>query len=548
MKPQSKMTFTLLLSLGLVLSSCISDSRRAGLPSISQFSQGGSSIGCEELLFDGIEGDCVSECREGTVRANEEEVEEVLEDLSDELVEIIEDSAGLCIEEQIEVERPDGEIFVQKDHCSCLNGKPDILNNCDAFCSSRNTDVPTLFGSVQLGPNVALNENLGNLFNWCNREIDDGLTGTNCLLEAFDGTSTRRLDISIPAGSNTFSAVVSGLDLNRTYIMRIVEQTSGAQSDPFQIIRKDFEDDSSGPQGPLKVMPISQYTCILRSATQVEQDFFFENTIRQHFYFASNEEPPSLSPELTPLVTCHDPNTGVNDGPLKPRLELIPQNFAVWDLSDFRFIDVDPQNDSPDINTQIQERLAREFNVDAQVGLFGLLTWPNTPDPEIGPQNLGIFMQAFVNSETGRAFCPGEEEYFSDDPVFQILREVVGVPTEGIYLAEKEPEALLNEDGTVQEVPRDTIIIRENLLKKIWFYFEDGKHFVPDERTANTKTIRFYYPPDTDDPYVKKSTQRVYTVRSPQQLGQGNNIGLPTSIPIPDKRFGCVPALDSLED
>lgn len=535
----------LFVGFSLLMSSCINDTTRAGRPSIAQFSQG-DELGCDELLYDSVEDDCVSECREGTTEASEEEIEEVAEDLSDELLEIIDNSAGICIEEQAEISRPDEEIFVKKDHCSCLGDKPDILNNCDSFCSSKNTEVPTLFGSVTLGPDVALNEELGNLSNWCNQEIDDGLTGANCLLEAFDGTSTRKLDISIPEGSNTFSSVISSLDLDKTYIMRIVEQTSGAKSDPFQIIRKDFEDDSSGPQGPLKIMPVSQYTCVLRSATQIDQDFFFENAIRQHFYFASNESPPSLSQELTPLTTCHDPTTGENDGPLKPRLELIPQHFAVWDLSDFRFVDVDPQDDSPDINTQIQERLVKEFDVDAEVNLFGLLTWPNSPDPDIGPQNLGIFMQAFVNPETGRAFCPDEDDYFSDDPVFQILKEVVGVPTEGLYLAEKEPEALLDEDGNVEDVPRDTIIIRENLLKKIWFYYENEKHFVPDERTANTKTIRFYYPPDEDDPYVKKSTQRVYTVRSPQQLGQDDNLGLPTSVPIPDKRFGCVPALDSL--
>lgn len=533
-----------LVSLGLLLSSCMNDTTRAGKSSITQFGQG-NEVGCGDLLFDGVEGDCVSECREGTTLASEEELEEATQDLSEELLEIINNSKGVCIEELVQIERPDGEVFIKKDHCSCLRGQPDILNNCDAFCASKDTQVPTLFGSVTLGPNIALNEELGNLSNWCNREIDDGLTGTNCLLEAFDGTSTRKLDISIPEGANTFSSVLSALDLDKTYIMRIVEQTSGAQSDPFQIIRKDHDDSSSGPQGPLKIMPISQYTCVLRSATQIDQDFFFENAIRQHFYFASNESPPSLSPELTPLVTCHDPTTGVNDGPLKPRLELIPQDFAVWDLSDLRFVDVDPQDNSPDINTMIQERLVKEFDVDAEVNLFGLLSWPNTPDPEIGAQNLGIFMQAFVNPETGRAFCPGEDEYYSDDPVFQILKEVVGVPTEGLYLAEKEPEALFDEDGQVEDVPRDTIIIRENLLKKIWFYYENEKHFVPDERTANTKTIRFYYPPDTDDPYVKKSTQRVYTIRSPQQLDQSANLGLPTSIPIPDKRFGCVPALDS---
>jgi len=551
----------MIASLALLLSSCINDTTRAGRPSISQFSQGDEPLICGDLFLEETNTDltCVGSCSEGKAPITREEIPEYMEqrfrleseELGPEINEQISlldltESEVVCLTEIVEVERPSEEVFVKKDRCACLDGKPDILNNCSAFCSSRNTQVPTLFGSVTLGPNIALNEELGNLSNWCTKEIDDGLTGPSCLLEANDGSTTRRLEISIPQGANTFSSVISSLDIDKTYIMRIVEQTSGARSDPFQIIRKDFGDDSQGPEGPLKIMPISQYTCVLRSATQIEQDFFFENAIRQHFYFASNESPPSLSPELTPLVTCHDPTTGTNDGPLKPRLELKPQSFAVWDLSDLRFVDVEPQDDAPDINTIIQERLVREFDVDAQVNLFGLLSWPNSPDPEIGPQNLGIFMQAFVDPQTGRAFCPGEEEYFSDDPVFQILKEVVGVPTEGLYLAEKQPEALFDENGNVEDVPRDTIIIRENLLKKIWFYFENEKHLVPDERTANTKTIRFYYPPDLESPLVKKSTQRVYTIRSPQQLSQTANLGLPTSIPIPDKRFGCVPAIDTL--
>lgn len=543
MRYQSLFTI-FLLCLMVTTSSCINDAGREGRSPIEQFSFGKKNgEGCGQQFFDGVEGTCVAECAAGTELARDERLEQIIAEASDNLLDIINDSAGICVQEQIIINRPTEEVFVKSDYCSCINSKPDSLNNCDSFCSGQSTQTATLFGSVTLGPNILLNESLGNLANWCSRDIEDGRTGTNCKLEAFDGLSTNRLDVNVPAGSNTFNAVISGLQFNKTYIMRLVEQVSGARSKPFQLIRKQQSSTDVGPQGPLKIMSVSQYTCVRRSGTIIDNDTFFENAIRQHFYFASNEAPPSMPPG-DPLTVCHDPATGINDGPLKPRLELIPQNFAVWDLSDFRFIDVNPQDGSPDINSQIAAKLASEFGItDAQVNLFGLLRWPNNPLAQ-QPVNVGIFMQAFVNPQTGRAFCPGEEEYFSGDPVFQILRETVGVPTEGLYLAEKEPEALFDDEGRVISVPTDTIIIRENLLKKIWFYFENGQHFIPDEVTANTRTIRFYYPPDIQDPYTKKSTQRIYTIRGPNQLGASGNIGLPTSIPIPDKRFGCVPALD----
>lgn len=535
---------TMICLLLALISSCINDAGRAGRAPIEQFSFGNRAVeGCGTLFFNSLEDACVEECPAGSELALDEILDQVREEANDNLLQIIDDSAGICIEEQIKISRPTNQIFVKPDYCSCIDGKPDILNNCDNFCASQTEQVATLFGSVTLGSDVFFNESLGNLANWCRAIIDDGFTGANCKLEAFDGLSTRKLDVNVPDGSNTFNAVISGLEFNKTYVMRLVEQTSGARSDPFQVIRKRQSTTAPGPTGPLKIMSVSQYTCVRRSGTIIDNDTFFENAIRQHFYFASNEAPPSLPPG-DPLTVCHDPITGINDSPLKPRLELIPQNFAVWDLSDFRFIDVSPQDGAPDINTQIAAQLASEYGIsDAEVNLFGLLRWPNSP-VATQPVNVGIFMQAFVNPVTGRAFCPGQDEYFSDDPVFQILREKVGVSTEGLYLAEKEPEALFDDEGRVIEVPTDTIIIRENLLKKIWFYFENGQHFIPDEVTANTRTIRFYYPPDIEDPYTKKSTQRIYTVRAPSQLGQAGNIGLPTSVPIPDKRFGCVPALD----
>jgi hypothetical protein len=161
---------------------------------------------------------------------------------------------------------------------------------------------------------------------------------------------------------------------------------------------------------------------------------------------------------------------------------------------------------------------------------------------------MGFFMQPWVNSQTGTGFCPGQIHYNGSDPVFRVMKEHIGVDTEGIFLAEREALVIANPDGTKATAPPDVMIIRENLLKKIWFYFENGRHFVPDDFSAANKTIMYYWPPDIQNPYTRKSTQYIYTVRSPENIGQaantgGSGSGPSQSVKPPDKRFGCVPSL-----
>ena len=102
-------------------------------------------------------------------------------------------------------------------------------------------------------------------------------------------------------------------------------------------------------------------------------------------------------------------------------------------------------------------------------------------------------MQPFVNSRTNQSFCPDEDDYASNDPLFRVLSEVVGVPTEGIFMSEKDQESLFDCEGNFVSNP-DLLLIRETDLKKVWFFFEGGKEVEPDEITATTKTIQFYFP------------------------------------------------------
>ena len=54
----------------------------------------------------------------------------------------------------------------------------------------------------------------------------------------------------------------------------------------------------------------------------------------------------------------------------------------------------------------------------------------------------------------------------------------------------------------------------------------------------------FYWPADINDPYVRKSTQDIYTIRAASEIGTGNDESdLQTVVRPPDKRYGCVPSI-----
>jgi len=531
----------------LNLSACVSGDGRKGKPSISSNSQGSTSGGCDLDLFLLSSGDtCVTTCPADTFQPTGTELADIIAAQDAATQAIIAASAGICVDNSTKIARPTDEVYINKDFCACNAAVPDIINNCEAFCVSNPSTTPTLFVNTTMGPNISLNAELGNLHNWCNVEIGDGLTGPACFLEVFDGTGTTDLSIENSAGSNSFKVNISSLAINKTYVATLKEKGSGsnAKSQSFQIRRINYSTDPVADETPLKIMPASQYTCLTRAGTVVPAGNLYENAARLHYYFSSNNNPPSLPPG-NPFLFCHDVTLfGDNDSPLYDRLELIPQHFALWDQSDIRFADQNA-NSRADINETIQQTLLDDHGITKTINIFGLLTWPNRPNIDGPAPNLGFYMVPWIDPVSGRAFCPDQTHYNGNDKLFNILKEVVGVSTEGIYMAVKEPELLTNNDGTPVLAPTDIIIIRENLLKNIWFYYENNQHFVPDEITATQKTIHFYWPADPVNPYIKKSSQKIYTVRRPSELSVGSDqVGLSTSVSPADKRFGCAPALD----
>jgi len=562
MRTKTNKTFLILMvGLTLLFTSCV-DKGRSGLPRIKDFSKSGSTGSglCTAFIPDTAidladTSQCLESCDSGTHIGDQSELDTLNTEINDSgaaqetidfAKEMISNASGVCFVD--EVKRPDGEVFVNRDYCSCIDGKPDIINNCDAFCAGKTDTSPILFASVVVGAGIELNDELKDLNGWCKNEITgSNQTAPSCVMEVFDANfNTQQININTSAGSNSFNANISNLPLNKTFVAKIVEVSSGASSNEFQIRR--IEQDTSGNNNtstPLKIMPVSQYTCMNRTGTcgAIEDpNEIFLCGFREYYYFPSNSTPLPMPPGEH-FMLCHDTQFGIDDTPLTPRLELIPQHFSVWSQSDIRFADQD-QDSSPDINKMIQDRLVSEFSVQRTINIFGLFNWPNRPSvgnasAPVAP-NVGFYMQPWIDSVTGRGFCPKQIHYNSNDPTFKILKEVVGVDTEGIYLAVKQPDA----NDSQQQGP-GIQIIRENLLKQIWFYYENGQHFVPDEITSTQKTIMYYWPPDPVDPYVRKSTQKIYIVRAPEEISTGGTTsGLTTVVRPPDKRFGCVPSLD----
>ena len=554
----------------LIGTSCLSESEFAKRPLVPRF--GSTNAEAEDdsdkgpcLEFYDLESlECLEACPDGSVLLDEAEIEEVVgqldeeldsgelpEEVYDHIIESIDSAEGGVCAEGLKILRPSGQVFVNRDFCACKDGKPDIVNDCANFCSSTSDKTSTLYGSVRLGYGVESHKDLGSLFNWCYNAISGSdLVSPGCFLKVDDGNSSRLLDIGIPEGSNSFTANIETLSYNTVYIATIVETESGsnATSSSFQIYRHKSIEDTV--HDPLKIMPISQYSCISRSSDQQNGALLYKQQLRSNYYFPSNARPPGLPPNASGSIFCHDINKNDDDdSSVFDRLEIKDQHFALWDRDNNLFSDLDGDGEL-DVHNTIIERLRREAGVNREgLKMFNLLTWPNFPEIKIstGTSNtnnwnstLGYYMIYWINPQTGLSYCPTQEHYNGrKDPILDILKEVVGVDTEGIYFA------LSESINSPKGEPLQTVMfIREGILKKVWFYFEDNKLLIPDNRTVSSKTIQFYYPVDLEHPYIRKSTQKIYTVRHPDDIGKNSSGQVRKYLRSHDRRFGCVPAVD----
>jgi hypothetical protein len=139
----------------------------------------------------------------------------------------------------------------------------------------------------------------------------------------------------------------------------------------------------------------------------------------------------------------------------------------------------------------------------------------------------------------GKTFCPTQADFNSEDqPLFNLLGEYMD-DTEGLYLAEKEAETIL--DGSAYKTIYGTMFVTESILKNYGFYIENGLKIKATQSSMNTKTIYYYWPISTTmDPMIQ-GNRKLFTIRAPNTLNGNIPTGQSTTTVSTDKRIGCVP-------
>jgi hypothetical protein len=551
---------TSLLSIlaGLVLlAGCITDpgvSKKRGL--VKDFSITNGAVGCGvNFLVYTQQDTCVNICETGTHKASATELTQLTTATATNIVDPnliakISGSAGVCVADIVVKTRPTNAIDIKSDFCSCINGKSDLISDCASFCANNTTTTsPTLYLNTTMGLEVAMNTKLGNLYNWCSVQLDGEATSPQCFLSATDGTNTiSNIPVNVTPGSNSLTANIQQLALDKTYIVKIVEaKASGSQSKEFQLRRKTQPVDDTTLTGALTITPINQYTCMSYGGTVAANGVVSRTTYaRVFYYFAANETPPPVPPAgggQASLVVCHDEQLHPgNDNPEYPRLELIPQLFTMWDKADPRF--VNENNTGLTINKTLKTRLLNEYNVAVDsLSLFTLVPFPNRPSTSTTSSTsaanvtLGYMMVPFTD-KAGKSFCPTQTDFNGDQPLFNLLKEYMD-STEGLFLAEKEAETVL--DSGVYKTIYGTMFVTESVIKTYGFYIENGKKIKADQATMNTKTIYYYWPTSTTMDPMLQGNRKLFTVRSPDTMNgnipqTGSTVARTT-----DKRIGCVP-------
>lgn len=566
----------------LSLNSCITDvgsfdSRRPDIDVEESEEQGETEVELScgfEQKYDAFLGlACVDECPATTFEINSfaqnfsEKMNDYLNndlpgfDLPPEDEQTVRDTIEANRDFCLGVKRPTGKIAINEGFCACRDGIPDILGDCAAFCAGKDPKPEaTLYGEATLEASVIFDDDLPDLHSWCTANIDDGRAAPSCVLRA--KSANRELDITITtfSGSNKFEANISTLPFDETFVYRLVEKGSGsnAQTKAKQLRRIQPEDPNNAfIETPLRIQSVNQYDCFA-VVPKIDQNdpgtIFSEAILEQHYYFPSNEAPPPLAPD-TNTIFCHDiQQHPADDSAIFPRLNLIPGHFAIWDKTDLRFFDTN-SNGKRDINDILELKIQEEYDQTFTYDIFFNLPLPLVPDVQDSSgssqplsSNTGFYMRPFTNFRTGETFCPTREHYNSNDPTFRVMKEIIGVDTEAIYLALREPESIPSSDGTTTTVT-SFIAIREAVLKQIWFYFDNGQHLEHNDVTATRHPIRFYWPPNFDAPFQKNADQKLYTIGTSEEVQSGGTVfddgsQISSQIPAPDKRFGCIPVID----
>lgn len=460
-------------------------------------------------------------------------------------------------------ERPNNAVFWKPDFCACKDGKPVSYGNCSSFCSSKNTNgAEILYANFTVSEAISLG-GLGNVYAWCKVNLPGDTANPECELQAKDeNNNVITLDVTVPVNTNSITADIKDkLSYDKTYVLTLVEKTSGAKSNSVQIIK--FSSDTNiSILGPLKNVPVSQYSCMVRELSEDNLgDIYFDYAYRLHYYFIPRL-PPAPIPGGNASMICHDifnPLYGKVDQETYPRFERLPGIFNLWDTTDPRFYD-NNGNGQLDVNEVIVQK-TRNFGGTVPTGaeFFKTFQWQTGPifeeqgtgTNQQTASTLGYFMAPWIDQTTYLSYCLNSSHYNSNNPLFKAMRDIIGVDTEGLYVGVKAPETVTDAQGNITTGFQDLILIRETDLKAVWFYLKSGVPTAPTDTSVVNEAVYFYYPLNKTSPYVRTSTQRIYRVYSAQELnamssggpssGGSTPTGGSTSYPPHDRKIGCVP-------
>ena len=466
---------------------------------------------------------------------------------------------------KVKVKRPSDAIRFKADYCGCKDGKPVTFGNCSTFCSDKNTSgAAILYASFNVTEAISLS-GLGNVFNFCNLPIEGDTANPKCVLTAKDEAgNTASLEVTTVANSNSVKVDITALAEDKTYLITLMEQGSGAKSDTVQIIKDSTQIDVD-LLGTLKIAPISQFTCVIRNFEKEEAangavTYWYTAGFRRHYYYLPRNAPDPLQ-GFSREAFCHDVvKYGTRDDATFPRLENTPGVFNFWDTQDPRFFD-NNGNNLLDVNDVIVQK-TRNFggNIPATSNFFAkfsglqlVITNPDstTTGTTASQPALGYYMAPWIdtNSSSYRSFCLTSEQYNNPtNALYKAFRDVIGVDTEGLYIAEKSAEIIRDANGNDVTTNPDFLLIRETDLKAVWFYVKNGVLTKPTEENVANVTTYFYHPLNKNAPFIKSSTQQLYRVKSAQELSSGgvsngstSQTGSPGTFPPHDKKIGCIP-------
>ena len=463
-------------------------------------------------------------------------------------------------EQEPEVIRPSGAVIIQPDYCGCKNGEPITIGDCAAICSNSQDSgngQEQLFFNVELTTAITL-DIYEDVFGWCNQEINENETDVRCAIEVkSESGNLSEINFTPSPGVTSFTTDISGLSFDETFRLTLVEKSSGARSTTFQV-RKFSELRDPRQNGPLQLMPVNRYACMIVNGGATSE--FQDSIQRFHLFFNSETRPEPLQETTVGSFFCHDKGIYGTTPINSPLLEETTGVFTLWYKDDPRFFSLDGDQ-IMDINQIIEQEVNLQgASLPETPELFVPLEWQSAfDDGDSSPgsdasggdttvtvvnKELGFYMAAFIDEDNNfTSYCPTRDHYYSSSPFFKAMREVIAVDTEALYIAKQNNVC-------------DFILVNESVVSDIWFYTENGQHIQPNSQTIRGKQIQFYWPADPSSPFIKKSHQRVYTIKSVSELSGGscNNTvttedssssanGVRTVFPRHDKRIGCIPVL-----